>query len=128
VVYRFADEDTLDAWTTSPARKVWVGRGTGLAQDTVTHRLTGVEGWFEPQSTLTHAVRVSAPPPRWKQAVTIWLGFFPISLLIAMFVTPRLSALDVVTRTVVASVVTTPVMVFVVLPFLTGRLRRWLHG
>ncbi|EKT80533.1 hypothetical protein WSS_A21184 [Rhodococcus opacus M213] len=44
VVYRFADEDTLDAWTTSPARKVWVGRGTGLAQDTVTHRLTGGGG------------------------------------------------------------------------------------
>ena len=128
VVYRFADEDTLDAWTTSPARKVWVGRGTGLAQDTVTHRLTGVEGWFEPQSTLTHAVRVTPPPPRWKQAVTIWLGFFPISFLIALFVTPRLTALDVVTRTLVASVVTTPVMVFVVLPFLTGRLRRWLHG
>ena len=58
--------------------------GAGLAEVTRTERRTGIEGWFDAPVT----TEISAPPapraaapPRWKQAVTIWLVFFPLNLL-----------------------------------------------
>ena len=57
VVYRFETHDHLEAWLRSEARRDWLGRGRPIADDVVTHRLSGVEGWFEPQSNLTDAVR-----------------------------------------------------------------------
>lgn len=102
VVYRFVDDAALDDWNSSPVRRAWLSRGEGVAVDYATHRLSGIEGWFEPQSTLTNAVRVmGAPPPRWKQAITIWLGFFPLSLLINFLVIPHLGALPLVVKTLI---------------------------
>ncbi|MEE4024755.1 antibiotic biosynthesis monooxygenase [Gordonia sp. PKS22-38] len=128
VVYRFADEQTMDDWVSSPVRKAWLSRGEGVAVDYATHRLSGIEGWFEPQQHLTQAVRVhGAPPPRWKQAITIWLGFFPLSVLINVLVIGHLDALPVVVTTLIATLINTPLMVYLVLPWLTARLKRWLH-
>jgi uncharacterized protein len=129
VVYRFADEQTMDDWVSSPVRKAWLSRGEGVAVEYATHRLSGIEGWFEPQQHLTHAVRVhgaSAPPPRWKQAITIWLGFFPLSLAINLLVIGHLDAVPVVFKTLIATLINTPLMVYLVLPWLTARLKRWL--
>lgn len=128
VLYRFASDKQLDEWLSSPLRKAWVARGVGVAVDRVTHRLTGVEGWFEPQSTLTDAVRVvGAPPPRWKQAIVIWTAFFPLSLFLNFALTQVFST-NLVVRTLVVTLVSTPVMVYVLLPFITARIRGWLHG
>lgn len=128
VVYRFADEKTMDDWVSSPVRKAWLSRGEGVAVEYATHRLSGIEGWFEPQQHLTHAVRVAgAAPPRWKQAITIWLGFFPMSLLINVVVVSRIDGLPLVLTTLIATLINTPIMVYVVLPWITVRLARWLH-
>ena len=124
VLYRFADDTALRAWTRSSARSAWVDRGVGVAEDTAVHRRTGMEGWFAPPGP---ARPVPVAPPRWKQAVTIWLGFFPMSLLVNWVLVPHLHALDVVTRTLATTLVVTPVMVFLVLPFVTARLRGWLQ-
>lgn len=129
VVHRFADDASLQRWLDSPERTAWVERGTGTAHDAAWHRLSGVEGWFAPHGAGAPAAPVAAaPPPRWKQAVTIWLGFFPISLVLAVVVAPHLSGLDVVLRTLVTTVVTTPVMVYVVLPLVTRLVGGWLAG
>ncbi|GGG18351.1 antibiotic biosynthesis monooxygenase [Rhodococcoides trifolii] len=125
VLYRFASDDTLDDWLASPLRKAWVARGEGVADDAATHRLTGIEGWFEPQSNLTNAVRVvGAPPPRWKQGITIWIAFFPLSLVLNFLVAPHIP--NVVLRTLVLTLINTPLMVYVLLPFITARLAPWL--
>ncbi|WAC56067.1 antibiotic biosynthesis monooxygenase [Gordonia sp. SL306] len=130
VVYRFADEQAMDDWVRSPVRKAWLSRGEGVAVEYATHRLSGIEGWFEPQQHLTNAVRVhgdaGAPPPRWKQAITIWLGFFPLSLAVNLLLISHLHALPVAVTTLIATLVNTPLMVYVVLPWLTARLHRWL--
>ncbi|WP_250324361.1 antibiotic biosynthesis monooxygenase [Williamsia sp. CHRR-6] len=129
VIYRFASDSDRQAWTQSPVRKAWISRGEGVAIDRVEHRLSGVEGWFEPQSTLTHAVRVmGAPPPRWKQAITIWLGFFPLSLAINFGVIAHLEGVPLVLKTLIATLINTPLMVYLVLPWITARLRRWLDS
>lgn len=126
VLYRFDSDANLQRWLSSPLRRAWVAHGVGVASDHVTHRLTGVEGWFEPQSTVTGAVRVAdPPPPRWKQAIVIWSAFFPLSLLLNVVATEYLS-LDLVLRTLVVTLVSTPLMVYVLLPFITARAKRWL--
>lgn len=128
VVYRFADEDALDDWNSSPVRKAWLSRGEGVAVEYATHRLSGIEGWFEPQHNLTNAVKVvGAPPPRWKQAITIWLGFFPMSLLINVLVLAHLDGVHIVLKTLIGTLINTPLMVYLVLPWITARLSRWLH-
>ncbi|MCX6469925.1 MAG: antibiotic biosynthesis monooxygenase [Corynebacteriales bacterium] len=127
VLFRFASESDLEDWMASPIRRAWLSRGEGVAVEQVVHRLSGVEGWFEPQSTLTHAVRVvGAPPPRWKQAITIWLGFFPLSLAINFGVIAHLDGVPLAAKTLIATVINTPLMVYLVLPWITARLRRWL--
>ncbi|MBY4215125.1 antibiotic biosynthesis monooxygenase [Rhodococcus fascians] len=127
VVYRFETHDHLEAWLRSEARRAWLGRGRPIADDVVTHRLSGVEGWFEPQSNLTDAVRVvGGPPPRWKQAVSIGVAFYAVSLLVNLVITPHLTHLNVALRTAVVVMMCTPLMVYVVMPFVTARLRKWL--
>ncbi|ORM29168.1 antibiotic biosynthesis monooxygenase [Williamsia sp. 1135] len=127
VMYRFETHAQVDDWVSSPVRKAWLSRGEGIAVEYATHRLSGIEGWFEPQSTLTNAVRIlNAPPPRWKQAITIWLGFFPLSLAINFLVIAHLGALPLVVKTLIATLINTPLMVYLVLPWITARLKRWL--
>jgi antibiotic biosynthesis monooxygenase (ABM) superfamily enzyme len=131
VQYRFTDEAALSGWLTSPLRKAWARHGSDVAEDAATHRRTGIEGWFDsPDRVDAVAVPEAAPaspPPRWKQALTIWLGFFPLSLLMNWLLVPHLSALDVAGRTLVVTVLCTPLMVYFVLPFLTAKLGRWLR-
>lgn len=128
VVYRFDNEAQMDDWVRSPVRRAWLSRGEGVAVESAVHRLSGIEGWFEPQSTLTNAVRVvGAPPARWKQAITIWLGFFPLSLLINFAVVAHLDGVPLVLKTLIATLINTPLMVYLVLPWITARLSRWLR-
>ncbi len=70
---------------------------------------------------------LGAPPPRWKQAITIWLGFFPLSVLINYLVVAHLGDLPLVLKTLIATLISTPVMVYVLLPWITARLARWLR-
>lgn len=128
VVYRFADDEALADWNSSPVRKAWLARGAGVAVEYATHQLSGIEGWFEPQSHLTQAVRVMGmPPARWKQAITIWLGFFPLSLLINYLVIAHLGTMPLAVKTLIATLINTPLMVYLVLPWITARLARWLR-
>ncbi|MFT4126749.1 MAG: antibiotic biosynthesis monooxygenase [Gordonia sp. (in: high G+C Gram-positive bacteria)] len=127
VVYRFADDAALAEWNESPVRKAWLARGEGVAVDYATHRLSGIEGWFEPQDNLTQAVRVvGAPPPRWKQGISIWLGLFPLMVAINYLLIPHLGPLPIAVKTLIATIVNTPLMVYVVMPFITARLAWWL--
>ncbi|WP_341954030.1 hypothetical protein [Salinibacterium sp. TMP30] len=92
---------------------------------------TGIEGWFDEPTEVTveHAGGVADIPPRWKQAVTIWLGFVPLNLLFTYLVTmlaPGWDSLPLVVRVLVTTVCLTPVMVYALLPLVTRALRGWL--
>ncbi|WP_461166144.1 antibiotic biosynthesis monooxygenase [Tsukamurella serpentis] len=135
VIYRFASDQLLAQWQRSRVRKHWLERGAGVAVETATRRVSGIEGWFAPQAGADGgpvAAPVAAVPPRWKQAVAIWLGFFPLSLLINFLVLPHLTFLSahnwgLVGRTLIATLINTPLMVFLVLPWVTARLEPWLR-
>ncbi len=121
VLYRFADERALHDWERSEERRLWLADADALVVSTRTERRTGLEGWF------SSAPVGPPPPPRWKQAVAIWLGFFPTSLLAAYVLLPHLTGLPTVVRTLVSTLCLTPVMVFLVLPRVTAALQPWLQ-
>jgi uncharacterized protein len=126
MLYRFADAAALGGWEQSPQRQWWLSSAQGMVEHTRVERRTGIEGWFDPPQ---HSeVNDAAPPPRWKQAVTIWLGFFPLSLLAAVTIGQLLAAQHVVIRTLVTTLCLTPLMTYLVLPQVTKALQWWLHG
>lgn len=135
MLYRFTNAETLDAWENSAERGWWLSMGEGFVRSERSHRRTGIEGWFDEPATgaitvTTEAARADAPaaPPRWKQATTIWLGFFPVNLLFSYLMTPipGWEALPIWLRVLVTTLVLTPVMTYGILPWVTGMLRRWL--
>ncbi len=82
MLYRFADVDSLAAWEASPQRAWWIEAAQGRIESTRVERRTGIEGWFDEPSTVESMSATPTAPPRWKQMVIIFMGFFPLSLAI----------------------------------------------
>ncbi|HEY1105828.1 antibiotic biosynthesis monooxygenase [Agromyces endophyticus] len=140
MLYRFASEETLDAWERSAEREWWLSMGEGFVRNERSKRRTGIEGWFDDPATgsipATDATghvdpEASVPfaPPRWKQAVAIWLGFFPVNLAFSYLVAPvpGFGELPIWLRVLATTLVLTPIMTYWVLPWVTRMLHRWLH-
>ncbi|CCQ14458.1 Antibiotic biosynthesis monooxygenase [Rhodococcus sp. AW25M09] len=124
VVYRFDTQRHLDTWLESNERRVWLQHNSEFVEAAETRHLTGVEGWFD---GLSLPAETSAPPvPRWKQTTVVWLGFFPVSLLLNHILGPHLVEWSTLARTLLVTTLCTPFMTYVVLPFLTARLSFWL--
>ncbi len=75
------------------------------------------------------AARAARTPPRWKQAVTIWVGFFPTNLLASWLLgfVPGFAEVPLVLRVLATTLMLTPVMTYAVLPWVTRLLRPWLQ-
>ena len=140
MLYRFADAERLSAWEQSAERAGWLAQGAGMVFDQRVERRTGIEGWFDAPVRSDDADDAEAavappgaaltPPPRWKQAIVIWLGFFPVNLLFTLFVGwafPAFAFLPLVVRVLISTLALTPIMTFLVLPWVTKRLEFWLH-
>lgn len=121
MLYRFADATLLEKWESSEDRRRWLEGGRELVRESRVERRTGIEGWFD-QPTSTPAA-----PPRWKQATSIWLGFFPVNLAFTLLVTtllPGWNDLPTALKVLGTTVVLTPIMAYWVLPGVTRLLRR----
>ena len=139
MLYRFGNEDTLEAWERSPERAWWLEMGRQFVRAERARRRTGIEGWFDDPATgsvpavadgadASVAAALPPAPPRWKQAVSIWLGFFPVNLgfaLLMVFV-PGWEDVPLALRVLVTTLVLTPIMTYWVLPWITRMLRGWL--
>lgn len=119
IVLRFTDEASLNRWEKSLPRRMWLERGASLVRASHVHRVSGTEGWFAPKTST---------PPRWKQAVSIWLAYFPVLLVFSILVSEHLSILPVFWRVLITSVILTPIMVFVCIPVISRVLQRWLRA
>lgn len=119
IIFRFADEHTLHAWEHSASRTAWLERGSDLFAHPSEHRVSGIDGWFG---------AADQRPPRWKQAVAIWLAFFPVSLLFNFVLGPLLGGLDMLPRVLISTLALTPLMVYFFIPLSTRLLAGWLHG
>jgi antibiotic biosynthesis monooxygenase (ABM) superfamily enzyme len=125
MLYRFADHQSLTTWEESEERRRWLDLGRDLVTESRVEKRTGIEGWFDsPQdepATIT--------PPRWKQAVSIWVGFFPVNLALNLvFATlfPWWATFAILPKVLLSTVILTPIMTYWVLPLATRVLRPWL--
>ena len=131
VLYRFDDADSLAAWESSHERQWWRDAGDGLGVvDSRVERRTGIEGWFDEPATrdIRDLSLPPAAPPRYKQAVVIWLAFFPLSLLTSWVSGRLVPDMPIVERVFLTTVVMTPIMTYLVLPRMTRALGWWLAG
>ncbi|WP_263262678.1 antibiotic biosynthesis monooxygenase [Pseudomonas sp. RIT-PI-S] len=124
MIFRFANAATLHAWEYSASRQAWLRRGNGLFAQPSERRIQGMEGWFAAPSGEAEAPR----PPRWKQAVAIWLAFFPVSLMFNFVFGRWLGELALAPRVLVSTLALTPLMVFVFIPLSTRLLAPWLNA
>ncbi|MEU3453685.1 antibiotic biosynthesis monooxygenase [Micromonospora sp. NPDC006766] len=129
VMYRFTDDDTLRRWEESPQRHWWLTSAQGMVEHTRVERRTGIEGWFDPPvDHVVETVPAGPTPPRWKQAVTIWLAFFPLSLTATLLTARFIADVPLAVRTLLMTLCLTPLMTYLVLPRITRALHWWLHG
>lgn len=120
IIFRFADEKTLHAWEFSASRSAWLARGEGLFKQPTEQRVSGIEGWF--------GNNAAQRPPRWKQAVAIWLAFFPVSLAFNLLFGHWLAELNLLPRILLSTLGLTPLMVYVFIPLSTRCLASWLNA
>lgn len=129
MLYRFADADALATWEASPQRAWWLGAAQGLVGEFRVQRMTGIEGWFDPQEHHDVAYPgIPSPPPRWKQAVSIFVVFLPLSLVLGEAGAHLLPDLALHWRILLQTAIATPLMVWFGLPWITRRLEWWLQG
>ena len=131
VLYRFADAESLAGWESSHERQWWRDASTGLGiVESRVERRTGIEGWFDDPATRdVRDLRLPpVAPPRYKQAIVIWLAFFPLSLLSSWVFAQVAPDLALVERVLLTTLVMTPLMTYLVLPRMTRALSWWLQG
>ncbi|WP_144984315.1 antibiotic biosynthesis monooxygenase [Halomonas sp. C22] len=121
IIFRFESAARLASWEHSASRHAWLQRGKGLYDAPHEHRATGLDSWF-------NVAPNGAAPPRWKQAVAVWLAFFPVSLLFHWLFGGLLAEWALIPRVLLSTLVLTPVMVFVFIPLSTRLLAPWLQG
>jgi len=129
MLYKFQDAASLEAWENSIARTSWLHEGEGLVLEAHVVKRTGIEGWFD-ESQENAGPSALIQPPRWKQAVAIGLGFFPLNVIFTYLVTgvdPHWNDIPTVLRILLTTLVMAPTMTYLVMPFITRRLRPWLQ-
>jgi uncharacterized protein len=130
LLYRFDGAGTLHDWDHSQQRAWWLGAGAPFVEETRVERRTGIEGWFDPPHTydVEEVSGVSTPPARWRQSITIFILFFPVSLLANWLLAPLVTGWALPLRLLATMVVTVPFMTYVGLPWITRQLEWFLQA
>jgi antibiotic biosynthesis monooxygenase (ABM) superfamily enzyme len=126
MLYRFADADSLTVWENSPERAWWVASALGLVEDARQEKRTGIEGWFDQPASVEVISAAPFAPPRWKQMVSIFIVFYPLSLLANLALSTFTGAWPIALRVLLLVVIVSPIMTYFALPAVTRALRPWL--
>ena len=129
MLYRFSDEAALARWQSSSQREWWLASAVGPGRGDPGREADRHRGLVRraPRPGGQHP-RARRGPPRWKQAVVIFLAFTPVNLAAQALLLPVVGGLPLPLRVLVLSTVLIPVMTWFVLPFVTRRLSWWLEG
>lgn len=122
VVYRFADQESLQRWETSSERAHWLRRADEFIEERGVQRVSGLETWFAMPG------RTAPAPPRWKMAVVTLLALIPLVLLMNVVVLPLIEDWPMVLRTVAFAGIVTSLMTWFVMPRITRLFRHFLYG
>lgn len=95
---------------------------TGADGREVPRTVSGMETWCRAPSAAA-----TVAPPRWKMAVASGIAVFPVSLAANGVLTPWLGTLPLPLRAALFAVLFSTVMTYLMMPAVTGLLRRWLY-
>ena len=126
MLFRFADAESLATWEHSPERDWWVSTGQGLVEHGDYEKRTGIEGWFDRPSSVEVISSAPTSPPRWKQMISIFIFFYPLSVAANYALSPIAPDLQIWLRVLISVLVLTPIMTYFALPAVTRALRPWL--
>lgn len=127
MLFRFTDAESLRVWQESPERAWWVASALGMVEDTPEEHRTGIEGWFDTPTTVEVVSAVKPPPPRWKQLITIFIVFFPLSLATNWAIAPFAGEWPLPFRVLLLVLIVSPIMTYFAMPLVTRALRPWLN-
>jgi antibiotic biosynthesis monooxygenase (ABM) superfamily enzyme len=119
IIFRFSNDLTLSAWEHSSTRQRWLEHGQGLFEEPQELRAQGIDAWFGD---------ARRTPPRWKQSIAVWLAFFPVSLVFNALLGETLAPLPLIPRILFSTLVLTPIMVCLFIPWVTRLLSGWLNS
>jgi antibiotic biosynthesis monooxygenase (ABM) superfamily enzyme len=120
ILRTFANAQERDSFYDSPMFKTWEDRIKPLTEGEPVHReLTGLEAWFRsPQN----------PPPRWKMAIATYLGVVPVIMGLSLSIGPVVRSWNFILNNLVFNACVVALLTWVVMPFITRILHRWLHS
>lgn len=130
MIYRFDTPENLRRWEESEERSRWSHSFSQHIRAETSHQRTGVEGWFDTHIPHDHSQELieTFVPPRWKQMVVIFCGFYPMTMLanilLGSLLPPETSTPIKVT---LAVFMVMPLMVYFILPFMTRLFSPWLN-
>ncbi len=122
-ITHFDSAENLELWLRSPERESWLAKlqSIDVCREEVMS-LAGMERWFTlPDRGATRL------PPRYKTATLVFLGLYPLVLLLDLVLSPVLVGLPGPLQVLVSLVVSVALMVWIVLPWLTRLFSGWLH-
>lgn len=122
-VIHFCSHEAMENWLLSPVRQGILQRMHEAVGEFHWKRLpSGFGPWFASLAFATGA----AAPPAWKMALTVWLGLYPASLLVASLLPPILEPrLGIPGTMLVAGITNISLLTWVILPRLNRVLRFW---
>lgn len=122
-IAQFDSAEHLAAWIDSAERAAWLAKleAIDVCRESVS-TLAGMERWF----TLPGS-GAGALPPRYKTAVLVLLGLYPLVMLLNLVLKPLLAGLPGPLQVLASLVVSVALMVWLVLPWLTRVFSGWLH-
>jgi uncharacterized protein len=124
-VHSFAAGPDLQRWLDSPERADLLERVSAIAERKgEPQRVTGLEGWFAEAGAKAPAI---VPPPRWKMWLASFLGAYPLVVLFQWLLAPELEDVPLLLRAALLPLVLLSLMTYLVMPFVTKLLRRWLY-
>ena len=120
ILRTFASEQERDAFYDSPMFKAWDERARTLTEgEPVYRQLHGLEAWFRSPHN---------PPPRWKMAAATFLGVFPVAMVLNLTLGPVIRSWPFIISSAVFNACVVALLTWVVMPFVTRILRRWLQA
>lgn len=122
-ILQFDSSENLERWLVSPEREHWCDKLESITLDSEeVSSLTGMERWF----TLPDR-SVSQAPPKYKSAILVGVGLYPLVLFLNLFLEPWVGSWHVALQILISLMISIPLMVWIVMPQLTRFFFGWLY-
>jgi antibiotic biosynthesis monooxygenase (ABM) superfamily enzyme len=126
-IVHFQSSENLNQWLRSRDRESLIESGRSVFES---YRFmsfaTGLEGWFSPA---TGGEQLRSAPPPWKQNLSVILGLYPVVMVQTLLFNQLgvMQGWSLGSAMVVNNILTSSILTWVVMPFVSRGLRFWLQ-